>query len=253
MQLFMANYKTTTIDSVNEFINVIEGIKVRNKENGNNSELLFRGQNVDKPLLPKIARIKLRGNIENIEKLMLEEFRRGIIPLSEFKPEDNWDLLALAQHHGLPTRLLDWTYNALVGLWFAVCTSSKEENGKVGNGVVWVLSGLVADFRTNTKKNDPLDNKITKIFRSTVITRRISAQSGVFTVHKVNDGGKIVRFETNREFSHKLTKIIIPPQQFSPIRNQLKMLGINNFTIFPDLDGFCKHLEGRFSYYPDEK
>jgi len=98
----MPSYKTETIKTVKDYIDIIESVKAINKLKGNNAELLFRGQNVDKPLLPKLARIKLRGTIANMEKLMLAEFRRGILPLSEFKPENNWDLLALAQHHGLP-------------------------------------------------------------------------------------------------------------------------------------------------------
>lgn len=242
-----------TIHSVKDLIDLIEKIKSANKTVGNNAELLFRGQNIDKPLLPKLARVNLKGKIANMEKLMLDEFKRGILPLSEFKPENNWDLLALAQHHGLPTRLLDWTYNALVALWFAVCHPPIEEKTKVHDGVLWVLSGLVEDFRTDTDTIDPLSNKITKIFRSRVITRRISAQAGVFTVHKINEQGKMIAFEKNRNFKEKLVKVIVPHAEFAAIRKQLGILGLHSYAVFPDIDGFCKHLEWRFSWYKDEK
>lgn len=246
--------KEHKIQTINDFIDLIENVKSENISNGNKSDLIFRGQNSDKPLLPKLARLKLNGDMSTMEKLMLDEFKRGSLPLTEFKPENNWDWLALAQHHGLPTRLLDWSYSALAALWFAVQNpSKKDEEGNIQNGVVWVLAGRVDDFRTNTETTDPLSNKITKIFRSTVVSRRISAQAGLFTVHKINKNGKMIRFETNREFKDKLTKLVVPYSKFSVLRRQLHVLGVNNSTIFPDIDGFCRHLEWRFSKYSDEQ
>lgn len=241
------------INTVQEFIDLIEEVKIENERKGNKAELLFRGQAVDKPLLPKLARLKLNGNITNVEDLILAEFKRGILPLTEFKPENNWDLLALAQHHGLPTRLLDWTYNALVALWFAVeRPANRNEKNELENGVVWILGANVEDFRTNTDRIDPLDNKITKIFRSSVVSRRISAQAGVFTIHKINKNKKMIRFETHAGFKTKLIKAVIPHSSFANIRRQLNVLGVNYSTIYPDIDGFCKHLERRFSKLDDE-
>jgi hypothetical protein len=246
--------KKYTIKTIKEFIDLMEQIKSHNKKDGNNADLVFRGQSIDRPLLPKLARIDLKGDIANMEKLMLNEFKRGSLPLTEFKPENNWDWLALAQHHGLPTRLLDWSYSALAAMYFAVeKPAQKNDEGKFENGVVWILSALVDDFRANTETTDPLSNKITKVFRSTVVSRRISAQAGIFTVHKINKEGRMIKFETNREFKDKLTKAIIPHEQFASIRKQLHVLGVNHATIYPDIDGFCRHLEWRYSKYADER
>jgi FRG domain len=249
----MSSYKITKIENITDFLKIIENTKQEAESVGNNAELLFRGQNIDKPLVPKLARLTLKGSIEGTEKLMLEEFRRGIIPLTEFKPEDDWDLLALAQHHGLPTRLLDWTYNSLIALWFAVNEPAKKnEKGKEENGVVWILSGVVDDFRAETEKFGPLSNKITKIYRPKVVSRRIAAQAGAFTVHKINDGGRMIKFETNKRYGKKLIKVVVSPKDFKSFRKSLSILGINSSTVFPDLDGFCKHLERRFSKQKDE-
>lgn len=216
------------------------------------AELLFRGQRQDHSLLPKLARLNLSGDIENVEKLMLDEFRRACLPLVEYHPENNWDLLALAQHHGLPTRLLDWTFSALVALWFAVQKEPHEED----HGVVWVLSADHSDFRDTVEFDEPLSNEITKIFRSRVVSRRISAQAGAFTVHRINKvrnkSSKIVKFEVHKEFKNKLTKIVIPAEYFAPIRRSLMMMGVNHSTVFPDIDGLCQHLERRFSKLNDE-
>lgn len=249
----MPNYSSDSISTIAQYVALVEKIKITNENNDNDADLIFRGQNVDMPLLPKLARLRLKGEITNIEKLIIQEFKRGVLPLSEFQPTNNWDLLALAQHHGLPTRLLDWTYSALVALWFAVSKPAElNKNQKVSGGVVWILKPCVADFRTDTETIDPLNNKMTKIFRPTVISRRISAQSGVFTVHKINDNGKMIKLEINGAFSSKLTKVTIPNSKFASLRKHLHIMGINNACVFPDIDGYCKHLEWRYSKMSDE-
>tara|TARA_R110002110_G_scaffold69672_2_gene187668 strand:- start:45 stop:818 length:774 start_codon:yes stop_codon:yes gene_type:complete len=243
------SYREATIETVHQFVEFIDSAKKQNARSGNSADFLFRGQNQDYPLLPKLARLNLRGEIKKIESLMLDEFERMVLPLSEFQPKDKWDLLALAQHHGLPTRLMDWTFNAMAALWFAVArppaTSSKY-------GTVWILAADVEDFRSDTEKYGPLSNRITRIFRPKIVSRRISAQAGAFTVHRIMDGNRIIRFETNHRLSRKLTKVLIPSTHFAAIRQQLDMLGVNHAALFPDIDGLCSHLEWRYAFYQDE-
>ena len=250
----MEKYREDTIASVQQYVALIDKEKDNAEKSGNDADFLFRGQRRDLPLLPKLARLDLRGKILNIEKLIIDEFRRTSRPLSEFRPGDDWDLLALAQHHGLPTRLLDWTDSALAALWFTVKDTPYENMDKTTeNGVVWLLTPEVEDFRTDTEQYGPLSNKITKIFRPKVISRRISAQAGAFTVHKINSDGRVIRFEKHAKFKKKLLKIIVPPEHFPRIRHRLNMLGVNSATLFPDIDGLCSHLKWRYSYLGDEK
>jgi hypothetical protein len=236
------------IKTLSGFITRIETIKSEFESSDNNAELLFRGQRQDHKLCPKLVRLNLNGDIRKVEKLILDEFKRASLPLAEFEPKDNWDWLALAQHHGLPTRLLDWTYSALIALWFAVEKAPKDNN----NGVVWVLKSEVSDFRDTEKHDDPLKNQVTKIFRSRVISKRISAQAGAFTVHRINLDGDTVRLESNATFRDRLTRLTIPSTNFSSIRKSLKMMGVNHSTVFPDIDGLCQHIERRFSKLEDE-
>jgi len=249
----MPSYQTDQIVNIQDFVALVDEAKTKEEEKGNQSGFLFRGQSQDWDLRPKLARLSLKGEVSNIEKLILNKFRRASYPLTEgvFNSDNNWDLIALAQHHGLPTRLLDWSNNALAALWFAVKDPPSVVNGKQQNGVVWILKSQVSDYRT--ENHGPLTNRTTKILRPRVVSRRISAQAGAFTVHRFNSTGNVIRLETHRSFSKKLIKIIVPYQNFPQMRHRLNILGVNHSTIFPDIDGLCAHLKWRYSYYDDEK
>jgi hypothetical protein len=249
----MATKLEIEIKNIEEFVKNIGFLKTRMEEEGAKEDFLFRGQQKDWPLLPKLARLELKAGIVKTEKLIFEEFKRASRPYIEFKPDDDWELLALAQHHGLPTRLLDWTSNALAALWFTVCeppkTTKKDENQY---GVVWLFIPATEDYKKDTQEYTPFNNPKTKVFRPKVISRRISAQVGAFTVHKINRGGRVVKLERHAGYRRKLVKIKIPFSRYKSIRHGLNMLGVNNATLFPEMDGVCSHLEWRYSYYEDE-
>ena len=112
---------------------------------------VFRGQSQHWPLKPSVAR--LNRYKPELEILLLNEFKRHSV--SHFNTNsisDEWNWLALAQHHGLPTRLLDWTYNPLVAAYFA---SKHSPRGKK-NGFVYAVEvreyGFTDEF---TELDDP--------------------------------------------------------------------------------------------------
>jgi hypothetical protein len=245
-----------TITTLHQYIEFINEEKNKEENLGNNSDFLFRGQNKDWDLIPKLVRLKLKGELKTIEKLMFNEFKRTSIPLSQLQPKSDWDVIALAQHHGLPTRLLDWTYSAIVALWFAVNETAPNKEGGIENyGVVWLLKTKPKNF--DIDEESPFSNKNTRIFRPNIISQRISAQSGVFTVHKFISNNPslkhdVVQFNTHKGFKDRLIKIKIPHEKFPDLRVKLNLAGINASTVFPDIDGLCKHLEWRYSFYADE-
>lgn len=107
------DYKVWRISSLRDYVEFLE-LKVTT------ATVLFRGQSTDHPLLPTIARLKHRRAILENEELIFAAFQRQAITFLNPVPDNSWDWLAIAQHHGLPTRLLDWTKNPLAALWFAV-------------------------------------------------------------------------------------------------------------------------------------
>jgi hypothetical protein len=206
-------------------------------------KILYRGQSEDLPLLPKIVRnpILVKSEVNNIEKEMLKQFKLKATPFLEYKPLTDWEWLSIAQHHGLKTRLLDWTENALAALWFCV---EKKPLDLREFGVVWELDTILFDILVVTDSDKhPFEIEYTKILIPPNITRRIIAQSGLFTVHKLVDKKKLcVPLEKNKKYIDSLTKIKIPCSKFDEIKKDLNQCGINSASMFPGLDGICSHL-----------
>ncbi len=231
----MREIKKQIIKSLNSYINYV-------KNNCMGEMVLFRGQSEDKPLLPKIARpeFEWKNDVLQVERDMMEDFRKRSRPFLNFKPDNDWDLLALAQHYGMATRLLDWTKNPLSALWFAVRDPIKNKKQK---SVVWVLTVKHEDIVGTEEQLDPFDCDRTRVFQPAHITKRIVAQDGWFTVHKyMKKKRAFIRFEKLKNYRTCLTKLIIPSEFFYDINMHLDKCGINYASQLPELDGLCKHI-----------
>jgi hypothetical protein len=209
--------------------------------------LLFRGQNVDEPLLPRIARIAQRKSIsrddlENIERRMLDRFRKECVPLIRGRaPTTPWEWLSIAQHQGLPTRLLDWTANALAGVWFAVAADPTADHA---HGVLWVLNVPEQYERSPTEADDPFSFKETFVFQPFHLDQRIVSQAGWFTAHKFSDRfGKFLPLTRIGHFKTNIRKFIIPAERFGPLRRELRLMGVTQAAMFPDLSGLCADIQ----------
>ena len=182
---------------------------------------------------------------------MMNDFSKLIMSVSNLKPKNDWELIALAQHHGLPTRLLDWTTNPLAALWFAV--KSPPEKSQNTPGVVWYFTPFDTDLLSDDDDISPYDLNECKVFNPTHITERIRTQSGFFTTHGFDSvNNKFIPLEETEIHEKKLGKLRIPPKIFSDLRRQLDNCSIDSFSLFPDLDGLSKYLEGKHFRYADE-
>jgi len=213
--------------------------------------ILFRGQRQDFDLLPKIARIKTIASVTVCEEQMLNELKKRSIPFLSVRIENDWNWLALAQHHGLPTRLLDWTQNPLAALWFVVDNPPVEDH----HGVVWSYKPAPSDIVVSKEDRSPFDGTRTEVFQPDHITSRIVAQGGWFTVHKyqsLENRRDFIALNNLRRARPLLQKLIVPAERFAPLRRELDRCGINSSLIYPGLEGLCGHIQWMYSYYSDE-
>lgn len=210
------------------FINEVESLS------GSSELTLFRGQAKKGNLLPSIARDNPKKDTTHIEIELLKELRRmgsSIIPNSGMS---DWELLVLAQHFGMKTRLLDWTSNPLAALFFA-CNDRNE-----GNVYVYILDA--AQFLIEPQKG-PFAAGKTQVIRPTLNNPRIIAQHGWFTAHKFSrTKEEFVPLENNSEIKKAVTEVMIPQVARCDILKSLDRHGVSSRTLFPDLEGLCKYL-----------
>jgi FRG domain len=211
------------ISNLSEFLEII-------RKKGSDTTV-YRGHRVAGwPLQPGIlrARPRIPDTYEFVERILLREFQEKIRLLIPQLPRDDWEWLALAQHHGLLTRLLDWTANPLVALFFAVEKSSE------GDSAVWCAqptSSLVLS-------QSPFAISRVAVVHLAHVSSRISVQKGAFTVHPLNDSGP-------ESWPFRLTKLVIRGNHRVGFRNELRMLGVDRGSLFPDLDGIAQALNVR--------
>lgn len=203
---------------------------------------LFRGQRFDWSLLPKIARLRLLDELTLSESKMFGTFIKQAVSYLHHIPNNEWDWLSIAQHHGLATRLLDWTKNPLVALWFAV-NEPPLNNGD--DSVVWAFTPTRGAILNETKmgKCSPFDCGSTKVFQPKFVSDRIKAQDGFFTIHQyLIKKQTMIPLDKNSKLSGSLKKIIVPCNKRDSIRTNVHGCGINHASLFPGLDGLASYL-----------
>lgn len=214
--------KETEIKTFSELHEVIEQYDART--------VIYRGmKSVTFPLIPKIGRLVPPDSAKSKEwneKEILRLFKEQSLPYLDFMPTNDWDWLALGQQHGLPTRLLDWTANPLVACYFAV-----EQEGD-DDSVIYAYHNK--SYIEVEEHRDPFKYRQVGKFIPRHLTRRITTQGGLFTIHP----DPYEPFE-----SEDMDKIIIPHTIRGTLKKTLNKYGVDRFSLFPSLDSLAAHIE----------
>jgi hypothetical protein len=222
--------KVFSVKSVSEYIDLVTQFSL-------DGRVIFRGQTEDLTLVPSVGR-NIEGSVLlRNEKEMFKAFKRESFPYINLNLKNDWQWLAIAQHNRLPTRLLDWTNNPLVALWFAV----KDPAITKKPCIVWAYSYDQSDAIFNTKKHPtPFSIKKTYIYFPEHVSPFIQAQSGVFTVHhKIDENTRFAPLEEINFSNLLLKKIEIPSEFITTARYHLFRIGISPASLFPGLLGIA--------------
>lgn len=185
---------------------------------------LYRGQaEADWPLVPSVGRDPA---LMAVERPLFAAWKRGAVQYIDPPPPTDWDWLAVAQHHGLATRLLDWTSNPLVAAFFAAACQMPTE------AVVWAFApGEQAD----PSAGDPFASQGVRLVRPGAHVARIARQGAAFTIHGPPD-------RPAEDADGPRHKLVVDAAYRPCLLAELSHYGYNHATLFPDLDGLSRFL-----------
>ena len=220
-----------------------------------------------------LTRLDRLGGIEpphtkaSLESHVLRNFLRYGRPFLNAKQERFWELMVVAEHHGLPTRLLDWTHSPIVAAHFATLQPAPESER-----IIWKLDWkkmherfglrpftfLVEDLDEVLEKRGfkdgwsfldariPPEQQFVCLLDPPAVTGRIAVQSGAFTLSSAKDKA-LDEILDQAGIAEALMRFVIPKESAGYIRDQLDLCTVDERRLFPGLDGIAAELRRYYS------
>lgn len=223
------------------------------------SNFAFRGRPLASEDLTT-SLVRLGGDSRAIERPLLRHFRK-YAARNEVPVDSTWNWIALAQHHGLPTRLLDWTYSPYVALHFATARARAFDE----DGAVWMVDYVRTHQLAPRKLREQLDREGANVFTTEMIAavatdfgeldklgdqfvvfveppsfdERIVNQYALFSLTSQPD---VSLDSWLAEHPELLRKLVIPAALKWEVRDKLDQANITERVLFPGLDGLSRWL-----------
>lgn len=268
----MTNLRQEKPTNLSDFISLIEKLR---KHSGNS--LWYRGCGKSNyPLVPSLYRhkkIKKINELVETEYKLMTWFRQRSMPFHDKSLDNDWETLFLMQHYGIPTRLLDWTENPLIALYFAVMSAKYEfQNGNkhyIFPATVWAIDpiawnavalqsvsfdkGILSTNDEQINAYKPTSNftgmkDIPVALYGVHNSPRIVAQRGVFILFGQNISPMEKQFKNNEFDKNCLIKIVLNRSIINNIRDSVLENGITESVVFPDLEGLSKEIKRLFNF-----
>ena len=257
------------IKSVSSLLSNIKGDKERLRQQMPfTPKVWFRGlRDQSRTLIPTFHRYEYRPEDE-IHLMNL--FKQNAYEFLDYTPNNQWEWMFLMRHHGLPSRLMDWSENPIIGLYFAVRPRATVEQ-ETTDGVLWcMLPSRLDNWAIGWPENNPAipmftaeeaewplgENEAISNYLPLTIrqrpsepqnrpppaagicvrtNRRMQVQLGVFTIHHAD----ITPLENVGDGSH-IWRYKIPRDRKRNILEELRIMGITERALFPNLDNVAK-------------
>lgn len=230
---------------------------------GEETALWFRGQSSEKwGLRPELYRKEFL-DVDVEEREIRHEFQSQALQLIHGRlPQDKFDWYFLMRHYGAPTRLLDWSDNPLVALYFAVAEDGDD------NPAVWVLDPwlynsslkrgirgpVLPDWDEAKRYLYDLDVAFNRGGLTSVslpaaiepphLDARVTAQGSKFLIFgRTHD---LARTVWARRKNSRLVKVIVDGRRRTAFRRDLNLCGVNEAALFPDLGALCNQIRRRW-------
>jgi len=254
------------VHSLGEFVDVVTPREPDRQTGRRRDTGVYRGaSDASRRLLTSLDRL---GGIDpahtkvDLEEHILRNFIRYSRPhVDQARPHDDWEMLITAQHHGVPTRLLDWTYSPLIAAFFATRPGDDSRDRSIWR-LDWqkvhrhfklpALALLIQDLESLANSGGTLTPW--KLFASRngapfacmieppSLDTRIVAQAATFTLTSTTRMS-FDEFLESQGLNDALTKYVIPRPEVPRFRDQLDLVGIDERRLFPDLDGVASAIQ----------